>query len=63
MNVVEDKVARIKKWLDHIGFEYEHPGYAKDLYKELDDIQNEYNICKEKILQEINTPKNMITED
>lgn len=63
MNIVEEKITRIKKWLDHIDFEYEHPGYAKDLYKELDNIQNEYNNLQKNILEEINTPRTMIPKD
>lgn len=63
MNVIEKRVARIKYWLDHIDFEHEHPGYAKDLYEELDNIQDEYNDLQERILQEINTPRKMITKN
>ena len=58
MATVEEKIIKIKEYLDYISFKHKHPEYANDLYKLLDDIQNEYNK-----MQEINIPKKVITED
>lgn len=37
-NIIEDNAKTIKKWLKHLDFEHEHPGYGKDVYKKLDEI-------------------------
>lgn len=38
MNTIKENAETIKKWLEHLNFEYEHPGYGKDIYKKLDEI-------------------------
>ena len=37
-NIIEDNAKTIKKWLKHLDFEHEHPGYGKDAYRKLDEI-------------------------
>ena len=37
-NIIEDNAKTIKKWLEHVNFECEHPGYGKDIYRKLDEI-------------------------
>lgn len=32
-NIIEDNAKTIKEWLKHLDFDHEHPGYAKDTYK------------------------------
>lgn len=38
MGIIEENAKAIKKWLEHLDFEHEHPGYGKDVYKKLDEI-------------------------
>lgn len=38
MNKIDENAKTIKKWLKHLGFEHEHPGYGEDIYKKLDEI-------------------------
>lgn len=41
MDIIEENAKTIKKWLEHLGFEHEHPGFGKDVYKKLDEIIEE----------------------
>lgn len=41
MNKILKNAKTLKKWLEHLDFEYEHPGYGKDTYKLLDEIIRE----------------------
>lgn len=41
MNIMIDNARKIKEWLEHIDFDHEHPGYANDIYKKLDEIIEE----------------------
>ena len=47
MSNIEENAKTIKDWLKHLGFEYEHPGYGKDVYKKLDEIITEAQKIKE----------------
>lgn len=38
INIAEENAKTIKKWLEHLDFEHEHPGYGKDVYRKLDEI-------------------------
>ena len=46
MEIIEKNAKVIKEWLEHVGFEYEHPGYGKDVYKKLDEIIEEVQKLK-----------------
>lgn len=47
MGIIEENAKTIKEWLEHLDFEYEHPGYGKDVYKKLDEIITEAQKTKE----------------
>ena len=47
MSIIEENAKTIKCWLKHLDFEYEHPGYGKDVYKKLDEIITEAQKIKE----------------
>ena len=47
MGIIEENAKTIKKWLEHLDFEHEHPGYGKDVYKKLDEIITEAQKTKE----------------
>ena len=47
MSIIEENAKTIKDWLKHLGFEHEHPGYGKDVYKKLDEIITEAQKIKE----------------
>lgn len=38
MSKIEENAKIIKKWLKHLDFEHEHPGYGQDVYRKLDEI-------------------------
>ena len=47
MSIIEENAKTIKKWLKHLDFEHEHPGYGEDVYKKLDEIISEAQKIKE----------------
>jgi hypothetical protein len=47
MSIIEENAKTIKKWLKHLDFEHEHPGYGEDVYKKLDEIIAEAQKIKE----------------